>query len=106
MCHLLCGGLFLSLFPRLPFNYAIIKSGQRDKNKTLRVLFLRKNKGPRTPAAKRLRGGGELPPKNIFTLFRSQQTLSPPPSLYPRIIVGGIPRLIAKDQILAKIIVH
>src|SRR5690554_5207873 len=46
MCHLLCGGFFLSLFPRLPFNYAIIKSGQRDKNKTLRVLFLRKNKGP------------------------------------------------------------
>src|SRR5690554_7342320 len=46
MCHFLCGGFFFSFFPRLPFYYSIIKSGQRDKNKTLRVLFLRKKKRP------------------------------------------------------------
>src|SRR5690554_7946734 len=58
MCLLLCGGFFLSLFPRLPFNYAIIKSGQRDKKKTLRVLFLRKNIGPLCEARIGGREGG------------------------------------------------
>src|SRR5690554_7815303 len=66
MCHLLCGGFFLSLFPRLPFNYAIIKSGQRDKNKTLRVLFLRKNKGPLCEAR---RGGGGGGGEKFFFFF-------------------------------------